>query len=157
MFFSISKEILPKLQGQLVPMTGFISGVFTPKDKTKSNLLAREKVRIFSKSAQQTFVLMKTSFVFVFQRCLQDVLIKTIMFALALRLQNTSSRRLGQDWYICLGHTSSRRLQHIFKTSSRCLKDVFKTFLRPLQDVFKTSSRRLANSSSRRFQGASSS
>ena len=31
-------------------MTGVISGVVTPKDKTKSNLLARLKARIFSKS-----------------------------------------------------------------------------------------------------------
>ena len=33
-----------------MPMTGVISGVITPKDKTKSNPLARLKVRIFSKS-----------------------------------------------------------------------------------------------------------
>ena len=33
-----------------MPMTGAISRVVTPKDKTKSNSLAREKVRIFSKS-----------------------------------------------------------------------------------------------------------
>ena len=33
-----------------MPMTGVISGVVTPKDKTKSNPLARLKVRIFSKS-----------------------------------------------------------------------------------------------------------
>ena len=32
-----------------MPMTGVISGVFTPKDKTKSNPVARLKVRIFSK------------------------------------------------------------------------------------------------------------
>ena len=37
---------------------------------------------------------LKTSFIFVFRRRLQDVLIKTNMFALALRLQKTSSRRL---------------------------------------------------------------
>ena len=126
-------------------MTGFISGVFTPKDKTKSNLLAREKVRIFSKSAQQTFVLMKTSFVFVFQRCLQDVLIKTIMFALALRLQKTSSRRLQDvlvktDIFVLairlqdVFNASSRRLQDVFKTSSRHLPDVLQSHL---QDVFK--------------------
>ena len=78
---------------------------------------------------------LKTSFVFVFRRRLPDVLIKTNMFALALRLQKTSSRCLGQDPYIHLGHTSSRRLQHVFKTSSR----------------------RLAKISSRRFQGVSSS
>ena len=33
-----------------MPMTGVISGTVTPKDKTKSNPLARVKVRIFSKS-----------------------------------------------------------------------------------------------------------
>ena len=31
-------------------MTGVISGVVTPKEKTKSNPLARLKARIFSKS-----------------------------------------------------------------------------------------------------------
>ena len=54
----------------------------------------------------------------------------------------TSSRRLGQDQYIRLGYTSSRRLQDVFKTSSRRLQDVLP---RCLQDVFKTSSRRLQN------------
>ena len=39
-----------KLPGQLLPMTGAISEVVTPKDKTKSNPLAQEKVRILSKS-----------------------------------------------------------------------------------------------------------
>ena len=33
-----------------MPMTGVISGVVTPKEKRKSNPLAREKVRILSKS-----------------------------------------------------------------------------------------------------------
>ena len=86
---------------------------------------------------------MKTSFVFVFRRRLQDVLIKTNMFALALRLQKTSSRRLGQDQYIRLGHMSSRRLQDVFKTSSRPLQGVFKTSSRRFEDVFKMSSRHL--------------
>ena len=40
----------------------------------------------------------------------------------------TSSRRLDQDQYIRLGHTSSRRLQDVFKTSSRRLQDIFKTY-----------------------------
>ena len=52
----------------------------------------------------------------------------------------TSSRRLGQDQYIRLGHTSSRHLQGVFKTSSGRLQDVLP---RRLQDVFKTPSRRL--------------
>ena len=43
---------------------------------------------------------LKTSFVFVFRRRLQDVLIKTNMFTLPLRLQKTSSRRLyGFSFY----------------------------------------------------------
>ena len=101
-------------------------------------------------------------------RRLQDVLIKTNIFALALRLQKTSSRRIGQDQYIRLAKTSSRhlqdvlqkRLQDIFKTSSRrfeddvmqrCLQDVFKSYhqvklslLTSLQDVFNTFRRRTA-------------
>ena len=83
---------------------------------------------------------LKTSFLFVFRRHLQDVLktSMTNMFALALRLQKTPSRRLGQDIYIPLGHTSSRHLQDVLP---RCL-----------QDVFKTSSRRLAKTSSRHLQ-----
>ena len=40
----------------------------------------------------------------------------------------TFSRRLGEDQYIGLGYTSSRRLQDVFKTSSRRLQDIFKTY-----------------------------
>ena len=50
--FSISKHFFSKIQGQLMPMTGAISGVVTPKDKTKSNCLARKKTRTFSKSGK---------------------------------------------------------------------------------------------------------
>ena len=49
---------------------------------------------------------LKTSFVFVFRRRLQDVLIKTNMFT------------------IRLGHMSSRRLQDVFKASSRHLAKI---------------------------------
>ena len=95
-------------------------------------------------------------------RGLQDVLIKTNIFTLDIPLQKTSSRRLDQDQYIRLGHTSSRRLpktfsrrlQNVFKTSC---KNVFKTSSRRFEDVFKISSRRLAKMSSRRFQDVSSS
>ena len=87
----------------------------------------------------------------------EEVLIKTNIFAILIRLQKTSSRRLHQDQYIRLGHTSSRRLQVVFKTSSRhlqdvlqrCLQDAFKTYhqvilflLTSFQDVFKTYSQR---------------
>ena len=50
MLLSISKDSFPRIQGQLMPMTRVISGVVTPKDKTKSNPTARLKDRIFSKS-----------------------------------------------------------------------------------------------------------
>ena len=64
-------------------------------------------------------------------------------------LMKTSSRRLDQDEYIRLGHTSSRRLHNVFKKSSRRPS---KTSSRYLQDVFKTSSRRLSRTFSRRLQ-----
>ena len=84
-------------------------------------------------------------------RRLQDVFIKTNIFALLIRLQKTSWRRLDQDQYTRLGHTSSRHFQdvfktawkNVFKTSSRSFQKVFKTSLRYLQDVFKMSSRHL--------------
>ena len=52
---------------------------------------------------------LKMSFVFVFRRRLQDVLIKTNIVALLIRLQKRSSRHL----------------QDVFQ---RCLQDVFKTY-----------------------------
>ena len=86
-------------------------------------------------------------------RGLQDVLIKTNIFTLDIPLQKTSSRRLDQDQYIRLGHTSSRRLP---KTFSRRLQNVFKTSCktssRRLQDVLKTSSRYLQDDLQRCLQ-----
>ena len=111
--------------------------------------------------SQQTFVLMKTSFVFVFERRLQDVLIKTNMFASALRLQKTSSRRL-QDVLVKTNiFVLAIRLQDVFRTFSRRLQDVLqkglqdisKTSSRRFEDVFKTSSRSLE----KRLQDVSSS
>ena len=98
----------------------------------------------YSESSQQTFVLMKTSW----RRLDEEEYIL---------INHTSS---GQDQYICLIHTSSRRLQdvfktpcqNVFKTSSRHFQDVFKTFSRPLQDVFKTSSKRLQDMSQIRLE-----
>ena len=85
---------------------------------------------------------MKTYFVFIFRRRLhQDKYI---------RLSHTSSRCLGQDQNICLGYTSSRRLQDVFKTSSRSSRRLTKAFSRHLPDVL--SSRRLNKTSSRRLQ-----
>ena len=101
-------------------------------------------------------------------RHLQDVLIKTNIFALVISPQNVL-RRLDKDQYIHLGHTRSRRLQDVFMVSStfssRHLQDVLKTFWISLKGVFKISSRRLTKTSckylfetsSRRSQSLSSS
>ena len=67
-----------------------------------------------------------------------------------------SSRRLDQDQYIHLGHTSSRRLQDvlqkrlqdIMKTSSRHIRDAL---LRRLQDIFETSCKDVFKTFSRRI------
>ena len=77
---------------------------------------------------QQTFVLMKTSWRRLWSSSSEDVLIKTNIFALLIRLQKTSSRRLHQGQHIRLGHTSSRRLQDVFKMFRKRLQDIFKTY-----------------------------
>ena len=79
---------------------------------------------------------LKTSFVFAFRGRLQDVLFKTNIFVLAIRLQDvfkTSSKRL-QDFLKNVFKTYSRRLQEVLKTPSRHLQDVLQTHL---HDVFK--------------------
>ena len=126
---------------------------------------------LFWPKSQQIFALMKTSFAFISRRRLQDVLIKTNIFALFIRLQKTSWwRTIYSSWSYVFKRfqdnfkTSSRQLQDIFKTTSRhvqdillghhqdvlqiCLQDVFKThhqvklfLLTPLKDVFETYSR----------------
>ena len=71
---------------------------------------------------------------------------KTNVFAFVLLLQKTSWRRLDQDQYIRLGHTSWRSVEDILKTSSSCLQDILKmssrhlhnVLQRCLQEVFKT-------------------
>ena len=81
--------------------------------------------------SQQTFVLMKTSWRCLSSSSSEDVLIKTNMFALALRLQKTSwSRPIYLSWPYVF-KTSSRRFQDAFQT----FEDVFKMSSRPLQDV----------------------
>ena len=83
-------------------------------------------------------------------RGLQDVLIKTNIFALAIHLQKmSSSRRLGQDQYIRLEHTSWRRLQDVLK---KRLQGIFKRSPRRFEDVFRTSSRHLQDVLPRRLQ-----
>ena len=89
---------------------------------------------------------MKTSWRRISSSSSGDVFINTNTFALLIRLQETSSRRL-QDVLIKTNiFVLAIRLQDVFKTFSRRLQDsyknVFKTFC---MNVFKTSSRRLAN------------
>ena len=55
----------------------------------------------------------------------------------------SSSRCLGQDQYIRLGHVFKTSCKNVFKTFRRCLQDVFKSSSRRLQNVFKTSSTNL--------------
>ena len=71
-------------------------------------------------------------------RRLEDVLIKTNMFALALRLQDVFKTSWSRPIYLPWSYvfkTSSRPLQGVFKTSSRRFEDVFKMSSRHLQDV----------------------
>ena len=88
---------------------------------------------------------------------LDDVLIKTNIFAWALRLQKTSSRCL-QDFLVSirLDHTSSRHLKDVLKTFWRGFQDVFKTSSRRLQNIFQTSSKNVFKTSSRRLPKTSS-
>ena len=65
---------------------------------------------------------LKTSFVFVFRRRLQDVLIKTNIFTLLIRLQDVFKKSWWRPIYsswLCVFKTSSRRFQDVFNTSSR--------------------------------------
>ena len=95
--------------------------------------------------------ILKASFVFVFRRRLQDVLIKTNIFALLMRLQKMSSRRFQDVFKMSCENffkTSSRRLQDVLKTSSKSLQDVLQKRLPNIlktscKDVFKSFSRRI--------------
>ena len=81
--------------------------------------------------------ILKTFSVYVFRRRIQDILIKTNIFVLAIRPQDvfkTSSRRFEGVF-----KTFSKHYQEVIKTSSRRLQDVFKTLSRRRQNVFKTS------------------
>ena len=82
---------------------------------------------------------------------LNENVFKTSCRHLRFCLQKTSPRRLGQDQYVRLGHTSSRRLT---KRSSKRLEDVFKTSSRHFQDVSSISTV-LVKTSSRSIQRVS--
>ena len=90
------------------------------------------KIVIYPASIRLDEDVLKTSWRRLSFSSSEDVLIKTNMLALALRLQKTSWRRLDD----VLVKTS------IFVLAI-CLQDVFKTSLKRLQDVFNASSRHL--------------
>ena len=105
--------------------------------------LCQKTFKTFQANIRLDEDVLKMSFVFVFKRRLQDVLMKTNIFLLIIRLQKTSSRRL-QDVLVKTNiFVLAIRLQDVFKTFSRRLQDVFKTSSKRLQDLFKASSRRL--------------
>ena len=90
---------------------------------------------------------------------LEDVLIKTNIFVLAIQLQDvfkTFSRRLKDVLPRCLQDifkTSSKHFEDIFKTSSRRLQDIYLqgVLSRRLQDIFKMSSKDVFRTFSRRI------
>ena len=90
--------------------------------------------------SQQTFVLMKTPWRRLSSSSSEEVLIRTNIFTLLIRLQKTSSEVVFKTSSRRVAKTFSRHLEDIFKTSSRYLQEVL---LRRFQEVFKTSSRQL--------------
>ena len=80
---------------------------------------------------QQTFVL-KTSYVFVFRRRLQDIF-KTSWTRRICSLSLTSTEDVFKTSSRCLAKMSSRSVEDVFKTRWRRLQDMQRYF----QDVFK--------------------
>ena len=112
--------------------------------------------RISSSSSEDVFINTNTFALLIrlqetSSRRLQDVLIKTNVFVLAIRLQDvfkTFLRRL-QDSYKNVFKTSSRHLRDVLpKTSSKRLQDVLHECL---QDIFKTSCKDVFKTFSRRI------
>ena len=72
-------------------------------------------------------------------RCPQDILIKTNIFVLVIRLQDvfkTFSRFLQDVFKTCWQDVFKTSCKNVFKTFSRRLEDVLKTFWRSLEDIF---------------------
>ena len=84
-------------------------------------------------TSHQTLILMKTSSKRLDQdehiHHIQDVLLKTKIFVLAIRLED-----VFKTFSRCLQDVLQKRLQDVFKTSSKHLQDVLP---RRLQEVFK--------------------
>ena len=121
----------------------------TKRLKHKRNLFINNLVRKYSSWWRRLEEVLKTSFIFVFSRHLQededeDILIKTNIFILVIYLQKMSSRRL-QDVFV---KTLVIPLQEIFKTFLRRLA---KASLKRFQDIFKTSCKDVLNTFSRRI------
>ena len=69
----------------------------------------------------------------VFRLCLQKASLSRRIYS---PYSHVFRRRLDQDPYIRLGHTSSRRVQDVLpRRFQKVFKNVFKTFSRHLQDV----------------------
>ena len=98
-------------------------------------------------AAQQTFVLMKTSW--SSRRLDQEEYVRLSLTSSEDFFKTSWSRPIYSFWPYVF-KTSSRRLQDVFKTSSRRLQDVFKTSSRCLQDLFKTSCKNVFKTFSRR-------
>ena len=121
----------------------------TKRLKHKRNLFINNLDRKYSSWWRRLEEVLKTSFIFVFSRRLQededeDILIKTNIFILVIYLQKMSSRHL-QDVFV---KTLVIRLQEIFKTFLRRLA---KASLKRFQDVLKTSCKNVFKTSSRRL------
>ena len=103
----------------------------TQANTRKSVTLIKLLAKVSWVTTQQTFVLMKTSFVFVFRRRLDQGEHTRYTHTSSEDVFKTSSRRLDQDQYIRLGHTSSRRFQDVLP---RCLQDVLQKRLHKYTD-----------------------
>ena len=98
-------------------------------------------------ASKQTFVLMKASW----KRLDQDEYIRLTHSSSENVFKTSSSRPTYSSWSYGF-RTSSRRFQDVFNTSSRRLQDIFKTSSRRFQDLL-SSLTLLGNTISRRLPG----
>ena len=113
------------------------------------NFLLTQIKNQFFKITQQTFVLMKTSFVFVFRKRLdQDEYVRLSLTSSEDVFKTSWSRPIYSSWP-CVFKRSSRRFQDVFKTSCQ---DVFKTFSKHLQDVLQKRRQDILKTSSKLLQ-----
>ena len=176
-FFRVQHNILPALLTRLQKTSSRqFQDIFNTSSRRLAKTSSRHLEDVFEMGPANIRLdedFLKTSFVFVFRRRLQDILIKANIFTLLISLQKTSSRRFQDILQTRLQNVSKTSCKNVFKTSSRHLtktfsrrlqnvfkkpcKNIFKTSSRPLQDVLKTSSGRLAKMSLRPVLDVSSS